>query len=354
MLVKTFVDLANIDEVYPHEDKVLAYVEKRLKASKTPYRRDKAGNIVATIKGSGSQAIGICGHVDIAAPLMGRKIVTTKDKIKTDGVALLGGDDKTAVAAMLELADWLNKTGTKPVKTVELIFTVGEEAGLDGAKQLDLEKLKTDQILIFDWYGAVNNIVTKSPAYYDVDVKYLGKDAHPAMWQTGINAGAVLMKAAAQLRQGGYSKDVIFNIGIVRIGEARNKVPGHASLTGELRSYNSEAIEQSAAEIAGHFEAAAKAAKVQATVDIGRNSNSFHLDKSGSLYKDVVEVLKVQGLKANLEPTYGCFDGSIFAGKGKEVMVMGAAYYNPHSPDEYVDIQEFLQMYQFIKSICLQ
>src|SRR5688572_8020344 len=60
----------------------------------------------------------------------------------------------------------------------------------------------------------------------------------PALWQEGKNAGAALMKAASQLTQGEYAPGVTFNIGMVEIGDARNKVPGLAWLKAELRSFD--------------------------------------------------------------------------------------------------------------------
>jgi tripeptide aminopeptidase len=350
-LIKTFLDLAEIDEVHPDEFKVLTYVEQRLKAAKVAYTRDKMGNIVARIKGSSPDVLGLCGHVDIAAPLLGRKVVVTDKEIQTDGVALLGGDDKTAVAALLELATELHERKVTPAKSLELIFTVGEEAGLLGAKSLDLTKAKAKRILVLDWFGPVNNIVSDSPAYFKVDVSYKGKDAHPALWQQGINAGAVLMKAASQLHQGDYAKDVIFNIGVVRIGHARNKVPGHASLQAELRSYNTAAVRKAAEAVGAHFRKAAKADGVKPLITIEENSGSYRINKAGSLYREVAEVLGSMDLESKLESTYGCFDGNIFATRGRDVINLGAAYYNPHSPDEKVNIAEFIQLYDFLRRI---
>lgn len=351
-LVRTFMDLAVIDEVYGQEDKTLGYIEARLRAAKTRFQRDQAGNIVATIKGKSEDALGLCAHVDIAAPLLGRKVIIEDNQIRTDGVALLGGDDKTAVAAFLELADYLHQNSIVPSRTLQLVFTIGEEAGLLGAKALDDDMLEARQILVFDWYGTVGNVVSESPAYYEVDVKYLGKDAHPALWQTGVNAGQVLMRAAAELRQGDYSKDVIFNIGIVNIGHARNKVPGHAALQAELRSYSDAAAKKAAAEVAAHFRGYATKAGITPTIDVSLSSGSFRLDKSGGLFRDISNVLKAQRIPCRIGPTYGCFDGNIFAQRGKEVVTMGAAFYEPHSPSEYVDIAQFDQMYDFIRAFC--
>jgi tripeptide aminopeptidase len=349
-VVQTFLDLAAIDEVHPNEKEVLAYIMRRLRAANVPYQQDEIGNIVARIEGTSGEAIAFCGHVDIAAPLNARKIITEGNLIKTDGVSLLGGDDKTAVAGMLELADEL-AGGKKPVKTIELIFTVGEENGMMGARHLDVSQLQTKQMLVFDWLGRVNRTVTQSPAYIKLDVTYIGKDAHPAEWQNGKNAGAALMEVAAGLQQGEYSSGVTFNIGIVEIGNARNKVPGHAHLKAEVRSTDTAKAQTAAKEIEQIFQDGAKQHHIMAEITVDGDSHAYRLNQQGPLFMAVQNALATLNLKPELEQTYGCFDGNILAAKGLDVVMLGAGYYNPHGPDEYVNIDELVEMSDFMRHI---
>jgi tripeptide aminopeptidase len=343
-VVKTFIELVAIDEVHPHEDKVLAYIEKRL--GSVEHYRDEFGNIVAFIPGETAEVIGICGHVDIAAPLAGRQIVVTDKRISTDGRGILGGDDKTAVAAMLELTDELRK---KPAKrSVELIFTVGEESGLQGALHLDAKKLRAKHVIVADWAGGPERIVTRAPAYVKVDVTYTGRAAHPAEWQRGRNAGEALMKAAAGLEQGEIAKDVTFNIGAVKIGGVRNQVPGLASLMAELRSFEREAVEHAAASVKAHFE---KVEGIEAQVTLEQDTPPYKLDQSGKFFEQVKQALSELKLDPVLEQTYGCFDANILAGRGLEVVIMGGGYYHPHSVEEYVEIDELVRLQQVLAHI---
>jgi tripeptide aminopeptidase len=331
--------------VHPHEDKVLAYIETRL--GKIEHYRDDFNNIVAFIPGKTEEVIGVCGHVDIAAPLRGRKIVVTDERISTDGTGILGGDDKTAVAAMLELADVLRE---KPAKqSVELIFTVGEESGLQGALHLDAKRLRSKRVIVADWMGAPERIVTRAPSYVKVDVTYTGRAAHPAEWQDGRNAGAALMKAASELTQGEYAEGVTFNIGVVKIGEVRNQVPGLASLMAELRSFDRQAIERAAAKVKSHFEHAA--AGIEPKVALEQDTPPYVLDQSGMFFAQVKQVLGELKLVPVLEQTYGCFDANILAGRGLEVVIMGGGYYHPHSVDEYVKVDELVRLQQVLAHI---
>ncbi len=350
-LIDTFLALAAIDEVHPNENEVLAYIKKRLTAADVPFEQDKTGNIVGRITGKNAAALAFCGHTDIAAPLNGRKIVQADGVIKTDGTGLLGADDKAAVAVMLELADYLHETKQVPARTLELVFTVGEESGMVGAVNFDMSLITAKQMLVFDWSGPITEIITKSPAIYKLDVEYVGKDAHPAEWQEGKNAGAALIKAASGLQQGEYQPGVTFNIGIMQFGKARNQVPGQASLKAEMRSFDRALNDQAAAKIKAHFETVAKDLGVQANVNLDTSATNYQLDESGALLKDVRAALDSQSLTPKLLETYGGFDGNIFASRGIDVVILGAGYYHPHGPEEYLKIDEFTQMFEFLQAL---
>lgn len=349
-LINTFLELAAIDEVHPGEDKVLEYVKKRLTAAGVPFTQDKIGNIVGRIAGKRDEALAMCGHVDIAAPLNGREVIVTDEVIKTDGKSLLGGDDKTAVAVMLELADHVKENKLTPPRTLELVFTVGEEAGLVGAFNLDMSMLTAKQMLVLDWTGTPAEIIRRSPAMRLIDVEYIGKDAHPAEWQKGKNAGAALAKAVSGLQQGEYIKGVTLNVGVMQAGNARNKIPGHAMLKAETRSYNQEDIEKATQQIVKHFEQTAQESGITAHISVKEGTLLYELNESGSLLQDVKTRLKAQGLEPKIVETYGGFDANVFQSRGIESVILGAGFHNPHGPDEYVDIAEFTQLYELVKS----
>ena len=354
-VIEYFLELAQIDNVHPNEDDVLRYVKQKLDKLIVSYKQDDFGNIVACIAAEHSDGyIGICGHVDIAAPLGVRKIIQNDTTIKTDGTSLLGGDDKTAVASMLWLAQEISAGRLIPNTNIELIFTVGEEAGMLGAKSLDYSLVQSDDILVFDWLGTVNRIITRAPAYVKIDIEYIGKSAHPAEWQNGVNAGAHLIEVASKLTQGEYQPGVTHNIGKLRYGVARNQIPGQASLEAEVRSFEKDKARSTANEIVATFVDHAKNNNLTCNYAIDCEASSLQIDSTSTLSKRVVQTLKKIDLEPVYEETYGCFDANFFAGKGKQVVVMGAAYYNPHGPEEYVNIKELRQLTEFIRYFCCQ
>jgi tripeptide aminopeptidase len=339
-LEQIFLDLVAIDEVHPHEKEVLAYIKHRLERAGAQHYQDKTGNIIASIAGEGGQVLALCGHVDIAAPLGGRQVVIDDTSIKTDGTGLLGADDKSAVAVMLELADRVHSGQLKLARPVQLIFTVGEEAGLQGANGLDTTLLSAKQVLVFDGDGPVTDVISKSPSYYSLDIEYIGLAAHPAEWSKGINAGAALIDAANQFKMGEYEPGVTSNIGIFSFGKARNQIPGSASLKAEMRSHDKQKLERAVAQVTDLFVRVAGVHNV--------TMPAYELDEASELFSRAQAAFSKLSLRSQLIPTYGGFDGNILAGKGLEVMIFGAAYYDAHSINESLNRAEFSQLFEFV------
>jgi di/tripeptidase len=139
------------------------------------------------------------------------------------------------------------------------------------------------------------------------------------------------------------------NIGIVQIGDARNKVSGHAELKAELRSFDAQKAAAAAKAIKAAFTAGAKHHDVKATVDVFVQGDAYFLDEQSPLLRRVKNTLGSMDLEPVFESTYGCFDGNVFAANGMDVVIQGAAYYNPHSPTEYVKVSELDQFFEFVK-----
>jgi tripeptide aminopeptidase len=136
----------------------------------------------------------------------------------------------------------------------------------------------------------------------------------------------------------------------MEFGDARNKVPGFASLKAETRSYDKDKIDQATQEIMQHFERIATDAGITTKVSLDNKAIGYTLDESSKLLAEVKERLTAQGLTPKIVDTYGGFDANVFASRGIDAIILGAGYYNPHSPEEYVDIAEFTQLYELVKS----
>src|ERR671925_805479 len=103
-------------------------------ASATPARAG-AGNLVARVPGRDDRWLSFFAHLD-TVPHDGPVHVRRENGVfRSAGDTILGADNKAAVTVLMELAAQ-HLSDPAPLG-LELIFTVAEEDGLRGAKELD-------------------------------------------------------------------------------------------------------------------------------------------------------------------------------------------------------------------------
>lgn len=104
-------------------------------------------------------------HMDTVSP--GRRIKPIIDEangiIKSDGTTILGSDDKAGIAALLEAMRIIKENDIEH-GDIQIIFSVSEEKGLLGAKNLDYSKINADFAFVLDEGGAPGKIIVKAPA----------------------------------------------------------------------------------------------------------------------------------------------------------------------------------------------
>src|SRR6266705_3355662 len=110
-----------------------------------------SGNVIARFAGSipGAQPIMMSAHMDTVVPGEGVKPIVEGDIIRTDGSTVLGGDDKSGCAVICEVVHQLRERNI-PHGPLDVVFTICEEIGLQGARNLDLSMIEAREGLVFD------------------------------------------------------------------------------------------------------------------------------------------------------------------------------------------------------------
>ena len=140
---------------------------------------DEAGNLLARVRGRGERTILLCAHLDTVPPAAPVEPVLVDDGWENANDGILGADNKSAVAMILEVARRCSVEGS-PVG-LELLFTVAEEVGLQGAKRFDATKLRSEFGYVFDHATPIGEIVTASPTLYRIEAEFHGKSAHAGL-----------------------------------------------------------------------------------------------------------------------------------------------------------------------------
>src|SRR3954451_21626537 len=123
-----------------------------------------AGNLLARIPGRpGARTILLCAHLDtvpLDAPVQVER--TEEGLLRNRNKAIVGADNKAAVAVILAVARRLLADGSPPAG-VEILFTTCEELALAGAKAFDVGKLASDFGFVYDHASPIGELIVAAP-----------------------------------------------------------------------------------------------------------------------------------------------------------------------------------------------
>lgn len=346
-LRQTLIDLMQMDGIYPYEQRVIEYVNTRFTQANIPVLTDGFGNLIVKIPGTGEPIL-LSTHLDIPEPAPQVKFIEQGSRLTSDGSGILGVDPKTGLAILIEYALDLWKQEMKTHRPVEIVLTRGEETGLLGALNLDYRLITSTMGVVLDEDGPVTQVVTQAPAYVRVDVTVLGKIVHPREPENGINALQVVTEALQQIPWG-YSRDgVTWNVGKFQAGTARNSVPGSATFSGELRSYNTQHAVEEGERIEQVFRQTAKKYGANLTFERELEFEGYQLTQDHQLFKQLEVVFGAMKLKPNYFATFGGSDANVFNAHGIRSVPIGSGYYNAHQYTEAADTADMAQIYEFL------
>ena len=229
---ETFEELVRIYAPSKGEREVCDLLKKKLKAlgaakiiedNNGSVEGGDSGNLIAIFPANaeGLPSVALTAHMDCVECCRGIDPVLEGGVYRSRGETILGSDDKAGVAAILEgLA--LMKENFIPHGKVTAIFTVQEEIGLVGSKNIEEKYLQDiDFGYTFDADGEAGHVFTAGPSHYAMKFTFHGKAAHAGMEpEKGLNAIAMAAKAIASCPSGRIDEETTCNIGTITGGRA--------------------------------------------------------------------------------------------------------------------------------------
>ncbi len=361
-LVSLFMDLARIASPTGNEREIMDHLTTRLRglgleveeSAPLEDRPSAAGNIFCRLKANApGTAIMFSAHVDTVASQEGAlpQPVLENGTIRSGSPAVLGADDKVAVAAMVYTLEQVIKKQVRHAG-LELLLTVGEESGLRGAKALPSGQIKASCGFCMDGTGPVGRIVTRSPSQKTVRAVFRGKAAHAGVEpERGRNAIAAAARAVAEMKLGRIDADTTANIGIIRGGEAVNVVPGRCQIEGEARSHDDEKLESQVAAMLDAISFAAAAASVDVELAAVDEFRGFNIGPGHPAYDLALLALEDIGLEPVPVSSGGGSDVNIFNLMGIPSVNLSAGMENVHTPDEYIAVESLNQCHRLLMEI---
>ncbi len=114
--------------------------------------------------------------------------------ITSDGTTILGADDKSGITVIIEALTTIKEENLTH-RPIEVLFTIFEEGGLNGAKHADYSRLVSKNCIVFDTGGPLENVVMNAIAHNNITVNVIGRPSHAgANPEGGINAIELLQE----------------------------------------------------------------------------------------------------------------------------------------------------------------
>jgi tripeptide aminopeptidase len=308
------------------------------------------GNLIAHFTGTAPEAtpILLSAHMDTVVPGEGIVPILDGDILRTDGRTVLGGDDKSGVAIICEVLRVV-KENRFPSSDVDVVFTICEEAGLIGAKCLDVSQLRARTGLVLD-SDSVGFLFTKAPAANRMEFQVHGLEAHAGVCpEKGVNAIKVAADGIAQMSLGRIDHETTANIGVIEGGMAVNIVPNSVILRGEARSHSQEKLDRqtehmlrclqnSAARHTLEVGGARFTASVEAKIE--RDYDRMDVSEGAPIVQLVRAAAKNLRVEVKTLATGGGCDANVLNQKGLEVANLSTGMREIHTVKEWLDLKD--------------
>jgi tripeptide aminopeptidase len=308
------------------------------------------GNLIAHFTGTAPEAtpILLSAHMDTVVPGEGIVPILDGDILRTDGRTVLGGDDKSGVAIICEVLRVIEENGFA-CSDVDVVFTICEEAGLIGAKCLDVNRLRARTGLVLD-SDSVGFLFTKAPAANRMEFRIHGLEAHAGVCpEKGVNAIKVAADGIAQMSLGRIDHETTANIGVIEGGMAVNIVPNSVILKGEARSHSQEKLERQTEHMLRCLQDAAArhtlelaGAQFTASVDAKIERDYDRMDVSDGA--PIVQLVRAaaKNLRVDIKTlaTGGGCDANVLNQKGLEVANLSTGMREIHTVKEWLDLKD--------------
>jgi tripeptide aminopeptidase len=343
-LEDTFVALCEIESPSGSEAEAARYVRASLEALGLTVFEDTTaaetgaacGNLHARIPGpEGGRTLMLCAHVD-TVPLADRVQVALVDEVfRNRREAILGADNKAAVAVLLEIAR--DCATTPPPVGIDLVFTTCEEIGLRGAHAFDVGRLEAEFGYAFDHASPIGELILAAPTYHRVIGDFVGRAAHSGLRpEEGRSAIVAAAAAIHSMKLGRLDEETTANVGVIEGGTATNVVPERCRVEAEVRSLDDAKASDRMREMVDTLTWAASATETDVDVTIEEQFRAYRIPPGDPVVTVAEAALRDCGIEPVHKVTGGGSDANAFAAKGFRCLNVANGTEANHSPDERV------------------
>ncbi|MET0646081.1 MAG: M20/M25/M40 family metallo-hydrolase [Pyrinomonadaceae bacterium] len=241
-ILREWIAITEINAPSGKEAERAAFIERLLRSYKSlEVRRDAAGNVIATRKGTGGgPTVVVDAHMDtVFQEGLKIKVEVRDGRVYAPGV----GDDTRNVEAMLAAVRAMDAAGLKTKGDIIFLFTVEEETSFRGVEEFVKEnKGRIDQYIALD--GGYEGFTYGGIGINWYKHHFIGPGGHTRSSTPPYSATLPLARAIERIYQLTLPQGVPSNLNIGMLGGADvvNAKAADAWFTVDLRSTSNEVI----------------------------------------------------------------------------------------------------------------
>lgn len=359
-IVNAFCQYVQISSPTKSEGEFAKFITKELESLGLTVHVDGAGevvgsdtgNVIARLEGTtAGETILFSCHMDTVSPGVNIKPIIKDGVIYSDGTTVLGGDNKAGIAAIVE-AIRLLKENNIPHGNIEIAFSIFEEGGLHGAKNMDYSKITAKRAFVLDSGGEPGQIIIQGPAQDKLDVKVIGKPAHAGVApEEGISAIMVAADAIRRMNLLRIDEETTANIGVIQGGSVTNIVTPEVNIQAEARSLDNAKLDKQSQHMVDCFNAAAEAFGAKVEIDLKRMYGAFKINEADPIVEVVKKACENLSLKPYTAASGGGSDTNIFNANGITAVNLGIGEKKPHTLEEHLHIKDLVNTAEMLVEI---
>lgn len=272
-----------------------------------------------------------------------------QDLVVTDGLTLLGGDDKAGVAEIMTAAEYLINHPEIPHGPIRVGFTPDEEVG-QGADYFDVKKFGADFAYTVDG-GECGELEYENFNAASVFVDFTGLSIHPGSAKNKmINALLLAMEFQGMIPEAQKPEHTEGREGFIHLEALEGSVE-HASSEYIVRDHDFDLFKKKKE----YMQRAADYMNVkygEGTVSLRMEDSYYNMRQQIEphyfLIENVLKVYEKLDIEPKIQPIRGGTDGSRLSFMGLPCPNLGTGGHNFHGHFEYVCVQSMEKCVQVL------
>lgn len=263
-----------------------------------------------------------------------------QDLVVTDGLTLLGGDDKAGVAEIMTAAEYLINHPEIPHGPIRVGFTPDEEVG-QGADYFDVKKFGADFAYTVDG-GECGELEYENFNAASVFVDFTGLSIHPGSAKNKmINALLLAMEFQGMMPEAQKPEHTEGREGFIHLDVMEGSVE-HASCEYIVRDHDFDLFKEKKEymqRVADYMNGKYGEGTVSLRMEDSYYNMKQQIEPHYFLIENVLKVYEKLDIEPKIQPIRGGTDGSRLSFMGLPCPNLGTGGHNFHGHFEYVCVQ---------------